>query len=271
MVVFVPLLPLSGYAHVPPKPSDHTDSHKINNFSLGPQEVLEMKEQASQMKAGLEHLGADDIQRMFILPGKESVSSESSESEGMIRVAFLDTAKKCFMYDNMTKEMILCDEEDTVLVRDSEEILASSLSSYAPVDSSFVPRGYLQTAGLNLEGEGLGDFVCSNPHAVAIVAGGTGVAGALGAGVIGVGVVAGIAGGIVIGGIAKKMKFTQIDTIPLVVIGGVVTTLVVATTGLTIATGAGVIAGTAVAMLLGAGVVAIGLGEIHPQLCPARG
>ncbi len=172
MVVFVPLLPLSGYAHVPPKPSDHTDSHKINNFSLGPQEILAVEEQASQMKAGLEHLGAGDIQRMFVLPRKESVSSESSESEGMVRVAFLDTAKKCFVYDSMTKEMVICDEEDTVLVRDSEEVLASSLSSYAPVDSSFIPVGALQTAGLR-------DFICTYETEIKIGAGVLAIAGTL--------------------------------------------------------------------------------------------
>ncbi len=155
MVVYVPLLPLSGYAHVHPKPSDNVDSSReINNFSLGPQEILAVEEKASQIKSGLEHLGAGDIQGVFVLPKKESVSSESAGSEGTVRVAFLDTAKKCFMYDSMTKEMVLCDEESAILVRDSEEVLVSSLSSYVPVDSSFIPVGSLQTAGLK-------DFICT--------------------------------------------------------------------------------------------------------------
>ncbi len=249
MVVFVPLLPLSGYAHVPTKPSDHTDSHisplsgyahvptkpsdhtdshKINNFSLGPQEILAMEEQASQIKVGLEHLGAGDIQRMFILPTKESVPSESSESEGMVRVAFLDTSKKCFVYDSMTKEMVLCDEEDTVLVRDSEEVLASSLSSYAPVDSSFIPRGYLQTAGL-------GDFICAYETEIKIGVT-AGVVGAIIGGLIG-------ATGPMLIGMAGALGIAGMIIIPEEEIGKSLVTLIatsLATAG--VAVGAGVLA-----------------------------
>ncbi len=125
--------------------------------------------------------------------------SESSESEGMVRVAFLDTAKKCFVYDSMTKEMVICDEEDTVLVRDSEEVLASSLSSYAPVDSSFLPVGALQTAGL-------GGFICAYKEPIGLFAAFVGLGsllstGGMLAGAGGTAVTAGSIGVIVIGGV----------------------------------------------------------------------
>lgn len=173
---FIAYIPLSGYAHIHPNPSDNMDSRETYKFSLDPQEVLAVEEITSQIKEGLQNLEeAGDIQGMFILPEKESVLSlsEPTSSERMLRVAFLDTARKCFIYDSMTKEMVLCDEEDEALVKESEEVLTSSLS--------YTPSEALQTAGI-------GDFICSNKPAITM-----GIA---------IGVIGALAGGIAVGGIA---------------------------------------------------------------------
>ena len=107
-------------------------------------ETQAVEETASLMRTGLENLGAGDIRGVFVLPTKENAHQTAGE---IVRVAFLDTAGGCFMYDSITSKMALCDREEEVLVRDQEELVASSLS-YLPADSLFIPRESVQVASL---------------------------------------------------------------------------------------------------------------------------
>ena len=131
-------------------------------------EIQAVEETASLMRAGLENLGAGDIRGVFALPTKENVHQTAGE---IARVAFLDTAGGCFMYDSITSKMALCDQEEEVLVRDQEELVANSLSHFL-VDSAVISREPLPVTSL-------GDDLCaiidtitkSIPLQLAVVAG----------------------------------------------------------------------------------------------------
>ena len=144
---FMAHAPLLGYASIPQE-SNRANAVTAKSFyfaldSLSAQavemqaglaqvvETQAVEETASLMRAGLENLGAGDIRGVFALPTKENVHQTAGE---IARVAFLDTAGGCFMYDSITSKMALCDREEEVLVRDQEELVAHSLS-YLPADS----------------------------------------------------------------------------------------------------------------------------------------
>ena len=248
-----------SWASIPKESESSWPTHSFH-FVLDPQESPAVEETASVMRRGLEDLGAGDIRGIFVLPGRESLPSEG-ESE-TARVAFVDTVGECFMYDSVTRETEVCEEEEELLVRSSEELLSSSLA-YAPIDTSLSQERALQVAGL-------GDWICSHKEEVMIgIATGGAAAGiviaTLGAG-IGVGAAAAVVGaGTGLGALGSTVIFGAEAS------AAVAATVVGA--GVGVAAVAAVIgAGVGVAGAAAAGIVAgvLGAGAVY-YFCPARG
>ena len=232
--------PLLGYASIPTEQirasqllisSQKSLEGKIAFFKLDPQSTQAVEETASLIKRGLEDLPASDIRGIFLLPSE-------GESE-TARVAFVDTAGECFIYDSVTRETAVCGKEEKVLVRSSQELLSSI---YHAPNTSLSQIRALQVAGL-------GDWICSHREEI--------ITGMAITGIITLGAVMTIAGGggaVVLGG----------GAIALITSGAAIITLIEgdkAEAEATVLGGGAVVGGTVLGAGLGAGAKAVSLGR----------
>ena len=256
-----------SWASIPKESESSRPTHSFH-FVLDPQESPAVEETASVMRRGLEDLGAGDIRGIFVLPGKGSLPSEG-ESE-TARVAFVDTVGECFMYDSVTRETEVCEEE--------EELLSGSLT-YAPIDTSLSQERALQVAGL-------GDWICSHKEEIMIgaalggtLAGGAALGGATLGGTLGRTLAGALAGGVGVG--VGEVGVTTLGVAGALGAGaaavgaeGTAAVLVAlgagATLGAGAALGAGVALGTVAVAGAALGAVAVAGVAVY-YFCPARG
>ena len=134
---------------------------------------LSIEETALLIETGLIALEAGDITNIFFL--SNPVSLPDSGRGNMDRVAFLDSAKKCFIYDIRTSETVFCDSEERIFLREVETMTAHEISN--PYSN------YSLTSGMQVAG--LGDWLCSHRKEITAAADliliGTGTGGAVGA------------------------------------------------------------------------------------------